>query len=173
MAGSAFAARRSFSFQGRSSERSAPLVITQHTRRLLTGLSTFVPGVRTLSERSTGGTVSPEYCFQIWLRHLMLAASVELPTDPHVVAELGPGDSLGTGVAALLTGASTYIAVDLVEYAASAKNVEMVAAISDLLSRRAPVPGIDGLGPDEVAESLVSFRDPGRRSSRMVLLQAG
>lgn len=128
-------------------------MITQHTRRLFTGLATFVPGVRTLSERSTGGTVSPEYCFQIWLRHLMLAERVQLPTDPHVVAELGPGDSLGTGVAALLTGASTYIAVDLVEYAASTKNVEMVAAISDLLSRRAPVPGIDALGPDEVAES--------------------
>jgi hypothetical protein len=127
-------------------------VITQHTRRLLTGLATFVPGVERLSERKTGGTASAEYCFQIWLRHLMLATSVQLPADPEVVAELGPGDSLGTGVAALLTGASTYIAVDLIEYAASSKNAEMVDSVTDLLSRRTPVPGLELSASDGARE---------------------
>jgi SAM-dependent methyltransferase len=83
----------------------------------------------------------------------MLATSVQLPADPEVVAELGPGDSLGTGVAALLTGASTYIAVDLVEYAASSKNVEMVDAIAALLSERAPVPGVGAPGADGASET--------------------
>ncbi len=63
-----------------------------------------------------------------------------LPTSPRVVAEVGPGDSLGTGIAALLTGASTYVAVDLIDYAGTVENVEMVGAIRDLLRVRTLVP---------------------------------
>jgi len=80
------------------------------------------------------------YCYRVWLRHLILAQSVGLPTNPCLVAELGPGDSLGTGIAALLTGAATYIAVDLVDYAATRKNIEMVDRLYALLSSRTPVP---------------------------------
>jgi SAM-dependent methyltransferase len=125
----------------------------QHTRRLVTGLATYVSGLRLLSERSTGGTSSAEYCYGIWLRHLVLAQMAGLPTTPGTVAELGPGDSLGTGIAALLTGASTYAAVDLVDYAATADNAAMVDGIRDLLDRRAPVslPGFGMPLPDSAA----------------------
>jgi hypothetical protein len=123
----------------------------QHTRRLVTGLATYLPGLRLLSERSTGGTSSAEYCYGIWLRHLILAQTVGLPTSPRTVAELGPGDTLGTGIAALLTGASTYVAVDLVEYAATAENVAMVSDVAHLLDRRVPVslPGFGMPLPDD------------------------
>ena len=45
------------------------------------------------------------YRYSVWLRHLVKAAEAGLPTHFETVAELGPGDSLGTGLAALLTGA--------------------------------------------------------------------
>ena len=121
----------------------------QHTRRLLTGIATYVPGVERLSERATGGTNSAAYCYQIWLRHLILAGSVGLPTDPRSVAEVGPGDSLGTGITALLTGATTYVAVDLVEYA-NGESVAMVDAIGDLLAAGDPVSCAGYLGEDKV-----------------------
>jgi hypothetical protein len=64
----------------------------------------FVPGPWRLAERPTGGTHSAAYCDEIWLRHLIAADSVGLPTSPHLVAELGPGDSLGAGMETLPTG---------------------------------------------------------------------
>ncbi len=78
----------------------------QYTRRLLTGMLTYLPLVARLSERTTGGSDSAAYCYRIWLRHLVLADRAGLPTHPKVAAEIGPGDSLGTGIMALLTGAT-------------------------------------------------------------------
>jgi hypothetical protein len=68
----------------------------QYTRRLLMGLATYLPGGPRLAVKSTGGTVSARYCYLVWLRHLVLAERSGLSTNPTVVAELGPGDSLTT-----------------------------------------------------------------------------
>ena len=54
--------------------------------------------------------------------HLVMAHRSGLSTQPEVVAELGPGDSLGIGMAALLTGAEVYYAFDVVEYASNQRN---------------------------------------------------
>ena len=124
------------------------MVARQYTKRLLTGIATYVPGVRMLSERSTGGTDSATYCYEVWLRHLILARDAGLPTDPVCVAEVGPGDSLGTGVAALLTGVARYVAVDLVEYVETGQNVAMIDPIRDLLAARTPVHRPGETGPD-------------------------
>ncbi len=131
----------------------------QHTRRLLTGIATYVPGVEQLSERATGGTNSAAYCYQIWLRHLILAGSVGLPTNPRCVAEVGPGDSLGTGITALLAGATTYVAVDLIEYVATSENVAMVDAIGDLLAAAEPVSSAGYLEQDNVPPEDIIGRE--------------
>ncbi|MBM4372890.1 MAG: hypothetical protein FJ098_14650, partial [Deltaproteobacteria bacterium] len=78
-------------------------------RQLLWGIATFVPGVRFLDRRGTGGTGSARYCYSVWLRHLVLAKDRGLLDQvPATVAELGPGDSIGIGLAALLSGATAY-----------------------------------------------------------------
>jgi SAM-dependent methyltransferase len=111
----------------------------QLTRRFAAGIVTYVPGGWRLAERATGGTDSAAYCYEVWLRHLHFARDAGLDADPAVVAEIGPGDSLGAGIAALLTGASTYVAVDRVRYAATERDVAMVEEIRALLARRTPV----------------------------------
>src|SRR5689334_17334685 len=84
------------------------------TKRFLFNAATFIPGVsklppvkRVFERRSLGtkGTDQARYCYSVWLRHLSLAAANGLDTDPKSVAELGPGDSIGIGIAAVLTGA--------------------------------------------------------------------
>ena len=110
----------------------------QLTRRFAAGLVTFVPGLWRLAERATGGSDSASYCYEIWLRHLHFAAAAGLDPAPATVAEAGPGDTLGTGIAALLAGASTYVAVDLVRYAATERDVAMVDQIRGLFAADAP-----------------------------------
>lgn len=109
-------------------------------RPLLTGIATFVPGVNTLVSRRTGGTNSARYCYSVWLRHLAMAHAHGLPENPSVVAELGPGDSLGVGLAALLTGAERYYAFDVVPYARDSRAVAIFDELVALLRARAPIP---------------------------------
>lgn len=88
----------------------------------------------------TGGTVSPQYCYSVYLRHLVMAAQHGLATDPRVVVELGPGDSLGIGLMALLTGAEQYYALDAVRHASTETNLIIFDELAKLLTARAPIP---------------------------------
>ena len=106
----------------------------------MTGLATFVPGVGALSERKSGGTSDPLYCYWVWLRHWRLLSENGLPGVPTVVAELGPGDSLGAGIAALLTGARSYYALDVVKYADTATNLRVFDSLVQLFRERTPIP---------------------------------
>jgi methyltransferase family protein len=109
-------------------------------RSLVIGAATYVPGLRNLTGRTTGGTVSARYCYSVWLRHLYMLHQHGLPTTFGTVVELGPGDSLGVGLAALLTGAERYIALDAVRYADSTRNIQVLEDLAILLRERTAIP---------------------------------
>lgn len=114
-----------------------------YLRPLIRGLATYVPGARRVFARGTGGTTTPRYCYSVWLRHLVMARRGGLPTDPRVIAELGPGDSLGIGLCAVLTGAQRYLAFDVVRYADMERNLQVFDELVELLRSRASIPGED------------------------------
>src|SRR5690242_6794043 len=95
------------------------------SRGMARGMLSHVPGFeRFLTKlRGGGGTRSPRYCYSIWLRHLAMAREHGLSTAPATVAELGPGDSVGVGLAALLTGSERYWALDVLSYTNSERNL--------------------------------------------------
>src|SRR5262245_17377795 len=80
-------------------------------RMIARGLMTYV-APRFLYRRQTK-TLSARYCYAVFMRHLVKvhAASGRAPLGN--VAELGPGGSLGTGLAAMIAGAQRYFAVDV------------------------------------------------------------
>lgn len=88
----------------------------------------------------TGGAVSALYCYSVYLRHLVMAARHGLATDPRTVVELGPGDSLGIGLMAMLTGAEQYYAVDAVRHASGQTNLAIFDELVELLASRAAIP---------------------------------
>jgi SAM-dependent methyltransferase len=109
-------------------------------RALVIGIATYVPGVRRLSGRNTGGTVSARYCYSAWLRHLWMLHRSALPIRFDTMVELGPGDSLGIGLAALLSGVQRYIALDVVAYASQPANLQVFDELIALFTARAPIP---------------------------------
>lgn len=109
-------------------------------RALAKGLATMVPGVGALACRGSGGTVSARYCYGVWLRHLVMLAAAGLPTEPDSVAELGPGDSFGIGLAAMLSGANRYYALDARPHARSERNLAVFEELHALFGARAPIP---------------------------------
>jgi SAM-dependent methyltransferase len=140
-----------------------------HTRRLVTGLLSYVPGGLRLGRRGTGGTTSARYCYAVWLRHLALAHAAGATTPPDAVAELGPGDSLGTGLAALLSGARAYYAFDVVRYAGDEANRAVLEDLVSLFGRREPIPDrseFRELHPDPPAHAFPSHILPGELLER-------
>lgn len=122
------------------------------TRRLVFNALTFVPGAldvpfvrRRLTRRSTGtgGTNQARYCYSTWLRHLSHAAKNGLNTHPMTIAELGPGDSIGIGLAAILAGAEQYFAFDVVAHANVDRNLAIFDGLVRLFRERAAIPAQD------------------------------
>ena len=109
-------------------------------KALAKGLATYIPVLREYACRSSGGTVAAEYCYSVWLRHLVRAAGAGLDTSPACVAELGPGDSFGIGLAAILTGAREYRAFDALPHANVDRNLAIFDDLVALFRRRAPIP---------------------------------
>ncbi len=150
-------------------------------KAILSGLSTHIPWYD--RKGSTGGTDSARYCYSVWLRHLVLGARhAKGWPQPRVVAELGPGDSIGIGVAALLSGAEKYFALDLVRYSDLKKNLEIFDELASMFANQLRIPDDsefpflypklecydfpkDLIGESRLLESLARERVAGIRSS--------
>lgn len=103
------------------------------------GLILHMPFVKTLISYRTGGTIESKYCYSVWLRHLKMLNSVQKGV-PESVAELGPGDSLGIGFAALLSGCESITAFDVIKYWNVERNLKIFDELVVLFKNKAPVP---------------------------------
>ncbi|MCX5752849.1 MAG: methyltransferase domain-containing protein [Candidatus Krumholzibacteria bacterium] len=103
------------------------------------GLLTFIPGVsRILPKGRTGGTNRASYCLEVWLKHLALLRASGMRAIPRTLAELGPGDSIGVGLAALLSGVDRYYALDVVRFSNTVANLAIFDELAALSKARDP-----------------------------------
>ena len=79
-------------------------------KNIIKGLITYIPNTKLFYSKSTGGTNNARYCYEVWIKHISIAHYNGLKRIPNVIAELGPGDSLGIGLASLICGANKYYA---------------------------------------------------------------
>lgn len=108
----------------------------------------------------TGGTDSARYCYSIWMRNLVLLNQISNKKFiPNVVAEIGPGDSLGTGFAALLSGTTKYFALDTVNYSDLSKNLTIFDEIVELFKNREDIPDEEEF--PRITQKLDSYKFPG------------
>lgn len=112
------------------------------TKLILKGTATFIPGLRRIPRKgSMGGSVSSRYCYSVWLRHLIMVTKKHRTYIPHTVAEIGPGESLGTGLAALLSGVKQYYGFDAVRLVNTDIELELFEELVQLFKTRADIPG--------------------------------
>lgn len=107
---------------------------------VIKGALTFVPGMTRLLPEAGGATASASYCYGVWLKHLALLWANGIRSRPRTIAELGPGRSLGTGLAALLSGAERYLALDVQAHSDTATNLAIFDELLALFQQRAPRP---------------------------------
>jgi SAM-dependent methyltransferase len=108
---------------------------------LVKGALTFIPGVEGLLPKRLASHDPPaSYYYEVWLKHLAFLHENKLYNAPEAIAELGPGDSLGIGIAALLSGANCYYGLDVVAHTDLARNLKVLDELLGLFERRAPRP---------------------------------
>jgi hypothetical protein len=137
-------------------------------RPILRGLKTYV--VSQPDRKGTGGTISARYCYAVWLRHWIRAHEAGIAFRPRVVAELGPGDSLGIGLTALLCGAERYVGLDVVRHAQDATNARVFEQLIELFRARSDVPTPEEF--PEVRPPLDSYAFPAHLLTDVVLAAA-
>jgi SAM-dependent methyltransferase len=107
------------------------------------GMLSCIPG---RAETGMRGKVMEEaalparYYYSVWLRHLVMAFRNGFANHPESIAELGPGDSLGTGLAAMLCGVKKYFAFDAVQYASIEHNLNILEQLIELFKKREAIP---------------------------------
>jgi hypothetical protein len=118
------------------------------------------------------GTVTGAYCYSVWMRHQAIITKAVPNHYPGTVIELGPGDSVGVGCAALLSGADRYIGLDVVNHLRPEHDVKVLDELVTLFERRAPIPNDEQF--PHLAPKLKSyafpkklFTDDGRRHIRL------
>jgi SAM-dependent methyltransferase len=106
---------------------------------IVKGMIKHIPGVKSLIHMNTGGTNESRYCYSVWHRHLnnWRAANSQLP---QTAAELGPGDSLGIGFSALLSGVDQVHFLDVVKYWDSKRNLTIFEELVELFRSKAAIP---------------------------------
>jgi len=98
---------------------------------------TLVPGVRRILPKGTAGNHRMAIdCYERWMKHLVLAFSNGMNELPQTLVEIGPGDSLGVGLAAMLSGVNSYCALDVVRYANREHDLRMFDDLVQLFRAR-------------------------------------
>lgn len=114
---------------------------------LLSGVISCLPGgnerlfSRYRDRKPNTGTSNARYCYSVWLRHLVLANKHRLTNGvPNAIAELGPGNSLGSGLAGLISGAKRYYAFDVVHHVKNEENINIFDELVSLFEKREDIP---------------------------------
>jgi hypothetical protein len=103
------------------------------------GLLSYIPALNDLVPSKTGGhTDSARYCYGVWMKHLTLLRANGFPAIPQTIAELGPGESLGVGLCALLSGSSHYVGLDVIAHSNPESNQLILNELVPLFRNRAP-----------------------------------
>ncbi len=110
---------------------------------LLKGIIKSIPGIEHIYNfhKHTGGSCNARYCYVVWLTHLTYAFQNGVTKIPKHIVELGPGDTLGTGFAALITGADKYYALDIVRYTNVEESLKIFDELVLLFKNKTPIPG--------------------------------
>ena len=106
---------------------------------MVKGALSFAPFTKDIVCRSTGGTSDARYCLAVWMRHFAQVRRFGGWRLQGNIAELGPGDSIGIGLCAMLSGCDNYLALDARAYGSNASHRALLGELISYFSGDTPV----------------------------------
>ena len=125
-------------------------------RKILGGFKSYIPG-GVLFHANTVDDLA-RYCYTVWLRHLSILYKNGFTKIPNTIAELGPGDSIGTGLAGLVCGSKKFYALDVVKHTNIKNNISVFDELVTLFAKRSAMP--DNNEFPRVLPRLASYNFP-------------
>ena len=107
-------------------------------RKILGGFKSYVPGGVSFHANTVDDLA--RYCYTVWLRHLSILYKNGFTKIPNTIAELGPGDSIGTGLAGLVCGSKKFYALDVVKHTNIKNNISVFDELVTLFAKRSAMP---------------------------------
>jgi len=100
-------------------------------KKILRSIISYIPFLRAflkknLKKKETSPTYA-EYYFSIYKQHM--DALKKFNISKGILVEIGPGDTLGVGMCAILDGFSKYIAIDIIEHFTIEKNLAVLNSL--------------------------------------------
>jgi hypothetical protein len=112
-------------------------------RAFIKGLLTFLPGVNYLLKKkrvkSKHSGSNAEFCYTFWLSVLVFFKETGIKPDLNHVGEIGTGGSLGIGICALLTGSTSYAALETENLYNKVENLKLLDEIVHLFKNKTPI----------------------------------
>ena len=145
-------------------------------KQLVAGILTRIPYVnRIILKRfykNTGGTIDADYCLLVWGKHIDLLLKNNWKPKCKSVLELGPGDSLGVGIVAVLSGVKSYCAVDVLSYDVISKSILVLNQLKGIIESGQTIEENEKIKPhfDSTAEWVNKFLINLRQNEDLKLL---
>jgi SAM-dependent methyltransferase len=124
------------------------ILMPREPLQIVRGLASRVPRMR---KKPKGGEApSASYSYDVWMKHLWHLWKNGVTKVPETVVELGPGRSIGVGLAALLSGANTYYGLDSARICDLSASTQLLQEILVLFRERAgqQIKGWPAYGPE-------------------------
>lgn len=101
------------------------------TRKNIRSVISYIPILKKILKKRGTAPVSGNYYYNNYITHLSLLQKHGF-IKGGILAELGPGDTLGIGISALLDGFEKYYAFDTIPHADVKKNLNVLSDIQQL-----------------------------------------
>jgi len=95
------------------------------------------------------------YSYSVWFRHILHLKENGLNVSPKVIAELGPGDSIGVGLLGLLCGAKEYYAFDSINYTNLKDNINILEDLTKMLKNEEKIPNEEEF--PEISPKIINY----------------
>ena len=102
--------------------------------------------------------VTARTCYSLWLRLLVYLKNNNINNKFDAIAEIGPGDSLGIGLSALLSGTNKFYAFDIEERGFNNSNEMLLNELVDLYKNKSDIP--DNIELPKAKPFLNSYKFP-------------
>ncbi len=92
------------------------------SKKILRSFISYVPFIKKILRAKGTSPVIGEYYYKIFTSHISVLGEAGFPFKSGTIAEIGPGDTLGVGLCAILYGFNKYIGFDVIPHSNSDNN---------------------------------------------------